>query len=171
VKRKTILYIATSLDGFIARKDGSVDWLDKFMSPKEDYGYKEFLDSITTVLMGNSTYKQILSFGEFPYKTKKCYVFSRKANSDDNVTFVKCDVKEFLDKLKSDKNVWLVGGANLINQFLQDNLIDEFIITIIPTFLGSGIPLFIENNIESQLKLLKMKSYDSGVVQLHYKMS
>ena len=105
VRNKIVLYIAKSLDGFIARKNGSVDWLDKFNETGEDYGYKKFLDTVDTLIMGNTTYKQVLGFGEFPYKGKDCYVFSRKErrNKDDNVTFVKGDVNEFLCTLKPKK--------------------------------------------------------------------
>ena len=171
MKEKIILYIATSLDGFIARKNGSVDWLSPYEKSGEDYGYKEFYDSVGTVVMGNTTYKQALTFGE-SYKDKNCFVFSRKTNKNkkNNVTFVNGDVKKFVNELnlKNGKNIWLVGGASIIDEFLKLDLIDEFIISIIPILLGEGIPLFKGDNVESQLKLLNVKSYDSGLVQVHY---
>ncbi len=86
--KKVILYIAMSLDGFIARKNGSVDWLDKFNNTGEDCGYEKFYDSINAVVMGSSTYKQILGFGEFPYKSKKCFVFSKKIKKGKHVEIV-----------------------------------------------------------------------------------
>jgi len=165
--KKIILYIATSLDGFIARKNGSVDWLSEFNNTGEDFGYKKFLDSIGTVILGNTTYKEFKA----PYENKKCFVFSRKnTGKKDNITYVNADVKEFVENLSDDENIWLVGGADIAKEFLKNNLIDEFIITVIPTLLGEGIPLFDEEIGEHQLKLLDTKSYDSGVVQLHYQL-
>jgi len=165
MKKKVILYIATSLDGFIARKNGSVDWLPQ-PENSEDFGMKKFLDSIGIVILGNTTYKEFKA----PYPKKKCYVFSRKnSGKEDNITYVNGDVKHFIDTLSDENgNIWLVGGAEIIKEFLKNNLIDEFIITVIPTVLGEGIPLFAEECGEHKLKLQNIKSYDSGVVQIHY---
>ena len=173
MNKKVILYIAMSLDGFIARKNGAVDWLDAFNTPPEDYGYKDFLKSIDTVIMGNTTYEQVLTFGDFPYKNKNCYVFAHKSKKDDNVTFVSKKCKTFIEGLSTSEHtkIWLVGGANLVNQFMQSGLIDEFIISIIPTVLGEGIPLFSKNNKEVPLTVMNTKSYDSGIVQIKYKCS
>jgi len=170
VTRKVILYIATSLDGFIARKDGSVDWLEKYNTPAEDYGYNDFLDSIDTIVMGNTSYQQILSFGEFPYKNKKCFVFANKGTESQYAEFVKGSVETFLGELNPDKNknMWLLGGANLVRQFIGQDLIDEFIITIVPVIIGGGIQLFSEGGTELSLALKEVKSYKSGVVQIHY---
>ena len=164
--KKIILYIATSLDGFIARKNGSVDWLPKFENTEEDYGYKEFYDSVGTVILGNTTYKEFKA----PYENKKCFVFSRKnTGKEDNITYVKSDVKDFIEGLSDENgNIWLVGGADIVKEFLKNNLIDEFIITVIPIVLGEGISLFGEGCGEHKLKLQNIKSYDSGVIQLHY---
>jgi len=163
--KKIILYIATSLDGFIARKNGSVDWLPQ-PDNSEDFGMKEFLDSIGTVILGNTTYKEFKA----PYPNKKCFVFSRKnTGKEDNITYVNSDVKDFIEGLSDeDGNIWLVGGASLAKEFLKNNLIEEFIITVIPIVLGEGISLFGEGSGEHKLKLQNIKSYDSGVVQLHY---
>ncbi len=165
--KKIILYVATSLDGFIARKNGSVDWLTKFSNTEEDYGYKEFLNSVGTVILGNTTYKE---FGA-PYENKKCFVFSRKnSGKENNITYVNDNAKNFTENLPDDEGtIWLVGGADIAKEFLKNNLIDEFIITIIPTVLGEGIPLFAKGIGEHKLQLLNSKSYDSGVVQLHYR--
>lgn len=165
MKKKLSLYIATSLDGFIARKNGSVDWLTKYENTKEDYGYKEFLNSIGIVVLGNTTYKQFKA----PYPNKKCFVFSRKNTGKvDNITYTNSDVNDFISELgENDGNIWLVGGADIIKEFLKNNLIDEFIITVIPVVLGGGIPLFAGGK-EHQLKLQSTISYDSGVVQLCY---
>ncbi len=166
MKKKVILYIAASLDGFIARKNGSVDWLAKYENTEEDYGYKKFFDSIGIVILGNTTYKQFKA----PYPKKKCFVFSRKnTGKEDNITYVNNDAKDFLNGLRyDDENIWLVGGGDIVKEFLKNNLIDEFIITVIPIVLGGGIPLFAEGYREHQLKLQNIKSYDSGVIQLSY---
>jgi dihydrofolate reductase len=165
--KKIILYVATSIDGFIARKNGSVDWLTQYNNSGEDFGYKEFLDSVETVILGNTTYREFKA----PYENKKCYVFSRKnTGKENNITYVNTDVKEFTDGLSENENIWLVGGADITKEFLKNNLIDEFIITIIPIVLGKGIPLFAKGCGEHKLKLLNTKSYDSGVVQLHYQL-
>jgi dihydrofolate reductase len=169
--KKVTLYIATSLDGFIAKKDGSIDFLDSSMKSGDDFGYKEFYASIGTIVMGNTTYKQVGETKEFEeyYKGKPVFVFSREPNAKkNNVTFVNEDVKEFVKKLES--NAWLVGGADIAKEFLKYNLIDEFIITIIPIVLGEGIHLFAKGVGEHKLKLLNTKFYDSGVVQLHYQL-
>lgn len=163
--KKLILYVATSLDGYIARKDGSVDWLEKYEKGKEDYGYNEFLESVETIILGNNTYKQFKA----PYPSKKCFVFSRNnIGKVDNITYVNENVKGFFEGLSNDQNVWLVGGANIASEFLKNNLIDEFIITVIPVVLGEGISLFAEGCGERHIKLQNIKNYDSGVVQLFY---
>ena len=168
---KITLYIATSIDGFIAKKDGSVKWLDKFNNLGENYGYESFSNSINTVVMGNVTYEQVLGFGEYPYKNKQGYVFANKEKSDDNIIFVNGDVKEFIDNLDKEKdhNIWLIGGANIVNQFLKYNLIDEFIIFVMPVILGEGIRLFSNDNQEKELILTNSKSFKSGVLELKYK--
>ncbi|MDH3825702.1 MAG: dihydrofolate reductase family protein [Nitrosopumilus sp.] len=164
--RKIILYIATSLDGFIARKNGSVDWLTLYSNTEEDFGYREFLNSVGTVILGNTTYKGFKA----PYENKKCFVFSRKnSGTENNITYVNQNVKEFLEDLDDDENIWLVGGAEITKEFLKNNLIDEFIITVIPIVLGEGIPLFAKGCGEHVLKLQDTKSFDSGVVQLYYR--
>jgi dihydrofolate reductase len=168
MSKKVILYIAMSLDGFIARKNGSIDWLDKFNNSGEDMGYNDFIKPIDVVIMGGTTYQQILGFDcDYPYKKQKGYVFSnKKTDKDENVTFVSGNIKEVVDKLEG--NIWLVGGANLVNQFIGSNLIDEFIIFTMPVLLGEGIRLFEETHKELPLILTKTKSYKIGVIESHY---
>jgi dihydrofolate reductase len=166
---KIILYIATSLDGFIAKKDGSVDWLSSF---DEDYGYEEFLSSIDTIIMGSKTYQQVLSFGEWPYKGLKTFVFThQKLKDDKNVEFISGSIPKAITGIKkqSTKNIWLVGGGNLITEFVKQKLIDEFQIFIMPLFLGAGIPILQESVKMNSLKYSKSKSYKSGVIELHLK--
>ena len=168
---KITLYIASSKDSFIATKDGGVAWLDKFNNLGEDYGYNKFIESINTVVMGNTTYEQVLSFGEYPYKDKKSFVFSNN-KQDNNITFVRGNVKEFIDSLDKKKkhNIFLVGGANIINQFIEYDLIDEYIIFTMPEVLGKGISLFSKQNknLTEKLILKKTKTWPSGVIESEY---
>ena len=171
--RDLVLYIATSLDGFIARADGAVDWLtpDQEFS-NEDYGYQKFLQTIDTILMGRKTYDQLLEFGPFPYENKQCYVFTRDEakTEDEHVQFVHENINNFVKMLKLGKglNIWLVGGGAIINEIMPHNLIDKYIISILPILLGSGIPLFQPKSYEVRLKLDNQISFQSGLVQLHY---
>lgn len=163
---KIILYIASSLDGYIARENGDVDWLPI----NTDSGYDNFYKSIDTVIMGKKTYDQILTFGDYPYKGKKSYVFTRNdsLSKDENVEFAS-NVEEFSRNLVSSKgNIWLVGGSELFSAFLEHKLVDEIILSIIPTVLGKGIPLFQNINQGANLKLIKTTEY-SGFVELTYK--
>ncbi|PAB60346.1 dihydrofolate reductase family protein [Anaeromicrobium sediminis] len=170
--RKVILYIAESIDGHIARRNGEVDWLSIVEAENEDYGYEEFYQTIDTILMGRKTYEQVLSFGEFPYKGKKCYVFSSKKQSEtENVQFIDDDVLNFIKNLKNEegKDIWIVGGSELIESFILRDLIDEYIVSIIPIILGEGIPLFKSSKISHNLKLIDVKKYPTGLVQVHYR--
>jgi dihydrofolate reductase len=120
------LYIATSLDGFIARENGNIDWLMEYENnPETDYGYSEFYASIGTVLMGRKTYEQVLGFGNWPYGERKSYVFTRQKEPlrrENNVEFVSGDIAEFVRQLKGNtkEDIWLVGGSQLIKVFLEE---------------------------------------------------
>lgn len=145
---KIILYIATSLDGFIADINGGVDWLPH---PKDDaeleaVGYKDLMERIDTILMGSRSYKQILSFGDWGWQDKHTYVFTSKKlkTVKPYVSITHDNPFEFMAKFKdrtSDKDIWLLGGAQLAQSFAQEGLINEVILTIIPKVLGEGIPL------------------------------
>lgn len=164
--RRLKLFIATSLDGYIAAKDGSVDWL----FTDADYGYREFFASIDTVLMGSRTYEQMLSFGGFPYEGKSCFVFTRKARGKaDPVTFVSGDIAEFTRGLKEEPggDIWLVGGSEIIGALRE--LIDDYIISVHPIILGSGIPLFRGEGARTSLELAGVESWPSGLVQISYR--
>ena len=138
---KIITYIAVSLDGYIARENGSIDWLPQSDSSE----YDEFYKNIDAVVMGKTTYEQILTFGRDPYEDKKSYVFTRNKNfqGGEKVEFVS-DVKDFvrniLPNLKG--NVWPVGGGHIISSFVNHKVVDEITLSIIPVVLGKGIPLF-----------------------------
>ena len=160
------VYIAKSLDGYIARESGDIDWLPQ---PSES-SFNTFYKSVDTVIMGKTTYDQILTFGAYPYQDKKSFVFTRtQKNNDKNVEFVS-NVKKFVNDylFKSEENIWLVGGGKLIGTFLKLGVVDEIITTVIPILLGKGISLFqdIENDIK--LKLVKTERY-GPLVDLHYK--
>jgi len=169
--RKVILYIATSLDGYIAREDGGIDWLQGDGSdPQGDLGYLKFYETIDTVIMGKTTYDQVLTFGEYPYKGIKNYVFTSESRDNrDDVIFINENVKELIDKLKREtgKSIWVIGGAGILDYFMKENLIDEYIISIIPTILGKGISLFKGNNPEINLQLKHSKNIN-GIVEVHY---
>jgi len=172
--RQVILYIAASLDNFIARPDGSVDWLSspEFLLPDEDYGYHEFYITIDTTLMGNSTYRFILDQDvPFPYPDKKNYVFSRSAKNRDTefVRFIYQDPVDFVRQLKlqTGEDIWLVGGGQINTVLLNNDLIDKMILTLLPITLGEGIPLFHGKYKEVKFSLNASKSYQSGIVQLN----
>ncbi len=166
--RRLILFIAASLDGYIARPSGEVDWL----FTDQDYGYTEFLASVDTVLMGRKTYEQVLTFGEFPYQEKQCYIFSRDPGFDasPHAETVRTDIKAFVETLRQSdgKDIWLVGGAALIHPFVEHELLDELILSVHPILLGSGIPLFGETALTMPLQCLASQGYDSGLVQIRY---
>jgi len=171
-KRKVVLYIAESLDGFIAKEDNDISWLSIVEKPNEDYGYNDFVNTIDTVIMGRKTYDKVLSFGmEFPHKYKKTYVLSRTLDgANENVRFYNGNINDLIKILKSEdgKNIFIDGGAEVVREFRNKNLIDEYIISIIPILLGKGIRLFKDSDMENKLKLIKSKVFDSGLVQLRY---
>ena len=163
--KKRILYIAQSLDGFIAKKDLSVKWLDKYFNKQMATCYKQFFKEIDSIVLGNTTHKQ------FPqkYEGKPTFVFSRKEKgNDENIIYVKGTVKNFMKKYNPKGNLWILGGSNIINQFLKENLIDEMRIFIMPEILGAGVRLFKEGNSNRKFKFVSKKSYGE-VMELRYK--
>ncbi|MBD1942210.1 dihydrofolate reductase [Coleofasciculus sp. FACHB-712] len=166
--RKVILFIASSLDGYIARQSGDIDWL----FTDQDYGYSEFFASVDTLLMGRKTYEQVLTFGEYPYKGVKSYVFTRNPLflADSNAEVITEDIKKFVEQLRQveGKNIWLVGGSQLTHELMSNNLVDELILSIHPIVLGEGIPLFEHGTNPQCLNFTKCQTYSSGLVQLSY---
>ena len=175
--RKIIVYIATSADGFIARKDGAVDWLDRPRTAG-DYGMGKFWGSIDTILWGRKTYDMVLRFPQEGkdspdnYGGIKNYAFSRRPPRKiaRGFEFVKEPISKFAKRLRAarGKNIWMMGGAGIIASFLDCGAIDEFIIHVIPTFIGEGIPLVAPARRTVPLKLLSVKKFSDGVVRLHY---
>jgi dihydrofolate reductase len=169
--RKVILYIATSLDGFIADQNHGLDWLENFPHPEgEDYGYGEMISRIDTTLMGRETFRFLENFqGPFPYPDTKNYVFTQSLKSTDfPVEIVSENAVAFVTRLKNEpgKDIWLVGGGKLNATLANAGLIDEIILTQIPVFLGLGIPVF--SGLEKVIGLpnTQCKMYREGVIQL-----
>lgn len=167
-----ILYIATSLDGYIAKSDGDIGWLP---SPEEDEksdGYAQFYDSIDALIMGSTTYQQVLGFGDWVYPEKPSYVLTTRNLSTvrSDILFIKGGVEEVIEEInqKGYKRVWLVGGGRVASAFIKCGLVSEYIITIIPIILGSGISLY-QSLPELKLDLVESKLSSSGMVELHYK--
>jgi dihydrofolate reductase len=175
--RKIIVSIATSADGFIARKDGGIDWLER-PQPKGNYGMGEFWKSIDTILWGRKTYELILKFEKEGKSTPdmfggvRNYAFSRRPPRKviPGFEFVKEPIKEFAARLRAEegKNIWMMGGGGIIASFLDAGEIDEFIISVIPVFIGEGIPLIAPRHRTVPLKLLSTKKFSDGVVRLNY---
>jgi len=172
IKRRVVLFIAMSLDGFIATKNNELDWLSIVETPNEDYGYEKFIQGVDTVIMGRKTYDKVLSFGvDFPHKGRKCYVITRtRTGIDNNVEYYSGNLKNLIEDLLNGegKNIFIDGGAEIVNDLLKVDMIDEFIISIIPIFLGSGIRLFKDGRLKQPLKLKCTKEFASGLVQLWY---
>lgn len=169
---KLVLYIAVSLDGFIAGEGESLDWLDR-VEGRGDNGYGAFYEDVDTALMGRKTYDWIMAHAEFPYAGKDCYVLSHcpRENTED-VTFVSEDPAEFVSRLKKQagKKIWLVGGGRLLHSLMESGLVDEMILTVAPVVLGKGIPLFYESNREAELSLTGMERYGQ-FVELRYRVN
>lgn len=173
--RQLILYIAMSLDGYIAKTDDNLDFLALVEKEGEDYGYEDFIKEIDAVIVGRKTYDKVLSLGvEFPHSDKDAYVITRTQRPQiGNVKFYTSDLKTLVSDLKSKtgKHIFCDGGAEIVNLLLRDNLIDELYISIIPILLGDGIRLFNNGFPEQKLKHIETKSFDSGLVQLHYQIN
>jgi len=173
--RKVILYIAMSLDGYIATKDDNIDFLSIVEKNGEDYGYFDFVNTIDTVIMGRKTYEKVLSFGiGFPHADKECYILTRTEKpAEGNLHFYNKKLSDLINSLKSKtgKNIFCDGGAETVHLLLQEKLIDEIIISVIPVLLGAGIRLFKGEEPEQNLKLISTKSFEKGLVQVHYSLN
>jgi dihydrofolate reductase len=169
-----IVYIATSLDGYIARKNGNLDWLMERPNPENsDYGFSEFMERIDGILMGRNTFETIVAFGQWPY-TKPVFVLSSKLNRvpDDyleKASIVSGDPKEIIQDLKNKgiEKLYIDGGKT-IQSFLKQDLIDELIITRVPIILGSGIPLFTDMDQEMKFRLKDTEILNEDLVKSTY---
>lgn len=168
--RRIVLGLGISLDGYIARPDGSVDFL--FM-PK-DYSMGPFFKTIDTAIMGRKTYEVSLRLngGSFPTYGMACYVFSRSLPSGerDGLIFVNDSPKALVESLlkRKGKNIWHMGGGELAREFLKDDLIDEIHLGVVPTLIGEGIPLFPSGFPQREFSLLENKTYGKGMITLKY---
>jgi len=179
--RKIIVHIATSADGFIARKDGGIDWLNRPAPKGVDYNLAAFYKSIDTILYGRKTYDVAVGFVEKGMQIPtdegvRNYVFSRRRSPKKilpGFEFVKEPIKKFTKRLRAQKgkNIWMMGGGGIIAAFLDAGEIDEFVISVIPVFIGEGIPLIGLGHRTVSLKLVSTKKFSDGVVQLHYQVT
>ncbi len=171
-ERKLILYTAASLDGFIATDDHDLRWLFQ-CAGEGDNGYSQFYGTVDTVLMGRTTYEWIIEHETvFPYKGKECYVFTRTRQVDNrHVQFISTGMAAFVKELKrrDGGNIWLVGGGKLNGALLKARLIDELLLTIAPVLLGTGVPLFSDNENQVRLKLKEVTRYNQ-FMQMQYKL-
>jgi len=178
VPRKIIVYVATSADGYIARPDGDVEWLNR--RPRTvDYGLRALYRTIDTILLGHKTYDFALDYSKRPGKNGRIfdaslanYVFASKPPKEKlpGVEFVSEPVKQFAQRLRSTpgKHIWMMGGGELIASFLDAGELDEFDIHVIPTFIGEGIPLVAPRHRDVALRLCSARKYSDGVVRMRY---
>ena len=174
-RRKVIVHIATSADGYIARPDGELDWLTSRPAPKGFYGMNAFMKTIDTTVFGRKTYDVSLRLGAtFDSKKNRTIVFSRQvqpADAPPGVEFVNDAIGPFVGDLREQpgKDIWLMGGGELIASFLDEQAIDEFVISVVPVFIGDGIPLIARRHRHTSLDLQSTERFEDGLVQLHYR--
>ena len=172
------LFIATTLDGYIARENGAIDWLEEFPHPEgEDYGYHDFIAGIDTIVMGRSTYETVTGFDvPWPYPGLRCIVIT--SDADYSVSTPDTEVQVTLDKKtiqalreQSQKGIWIVGGGQLIAGFLEYQAIDRMVISLLPLTIGRGIPLFPPHAGQNPFTLIQSESFSNGIVNLTYQRS
>jgi dihydrofolate reductase len=173
MKRKIILNLAMSLDGYIAKTDGGFAWIkgdgDKNNDTKNQFSFPEFLKTVDTIVMGRKAYDDSYNMSKEMFASKKVLVVTHKKIKEDNVDVIKGDIVSEITKLKKEKgkHIWLFGGGVVIDPFVKAGVIDEYIIGIVPTILGSGRPLFLGKNSEIELHLDECTSQE-GIVILRY---
>ena len=170
-----IVHIGTSADGYIARPDGDLEWLTSRPKPAGFYGMSAFMKSIDTKVLGRKTYEHSLRMGaRFDATKGRTIVFSRHASQADapsGVEFVSGEIGPFVSRLREEpgKDIWLMGGGELIASFLDERAIDEFVVTVTPVFIGDGIPLIARRHRHVPLDLRSVERFEDGVVQLRYR--
>lgn len=173
--RKLIIYIATTLDGYIAQPNDNLSFLKLVEKEGEDYGYAEFIKTTDTIILGRKTYDWVLKeIGSAHYDNgeREVFVITHKARpKSGKTTFYTGNLPELIKKLKSEsgKNMYCDGGAEIINALLMHDLIDEFIISVVPVLVGDGTKLFKDGRPEQLLEFVNAKAFDTGLIQLHYK--
>lgn len=173
-RRKVIVHIAASADGYIARSDGDLEWLTSRPAPKGFYGMNAFMKTIDATVMGRKTYEAGLGLGATFDAKKKTFVFSRHAAPAKlplGVEFVSGAIGPFVSRLREQpgRDIWLMGGGELIASFLDANAIDEFVVSVVPVFIGAGIPLIARRHRHVPLELQSNERFEDGLVQLHYR--
>jgi dihydrofolate reductase len=170
--RQLILYIAASLDGFIAKPGDDLSFLDRVQKEGEDYGYHDFISNVDTIVMGRKTYDWVLARGSgFPHAGIETYVITHKDRPDEGkIKFYSGDLRALITDLKKKegKNIFCDGGAEIVNELLKEKLFDELILSVIPVLLGAGIRLFMDDRPEQILELDSVRTFETGLVQLHY---
>jgi len=169
------VYIATSLDGFIARKDDDISWLDPFNAGGEDYGFSEFMKTVGTAVMGARTYEQSLAHPDRLLTGIKTYILTSRSlplSPGSDAEFWHKPLTGLVQKIRqgSQDHIYIVGGGRVISRFLNEGLVDEIRQFIVPVILKEGIPLYTGLNREISLQLLKTVPYSSGIVQLRFGM-
>jgi dihydrofolate reductase len=172
-RRKIIVNIATSADGYVARTNGSLDWLTTRPAPKGFYGLPKFSRSIDAKILGRKSFDVSVKMGASFRADDVHYVFSRQPPPTSlpvGVQFVSESIRVFAERLRKQagKNIWMMGGGEIIGSFLDEVAIDEFVISVVPMFIGEGIPLMAPRHREVPLRLLSVQRFPDGVVQLHY---
>lgn len=165
------VFLATSLDGCIARPDGSIDWLLPMQTGKDDYGFAAFYAAVDTIVLGRRTYDTLLGFGGWPHAGKRCIVLTHRPPAPcADEQFFAGTPRQLVDKLGSEgaRRLYVDGGA-VIQQFLAARLVDEITISVVPVLLGAGIRLFAGDGLEHGLQLQASRSWPNGLVQLHYR--
>ncbi|MBE6449666.1 MAG: dihydrofolate reductase [Alphaproteobacteria bacterium] len=165
---KAVLHIATSVDGFIANKEGSSEFA--LAAQKADKNFKKFYDSVGSVVMGRKTYDYLKVKTPELFKEKEVYVITHYLRQkEDNITFVHENIKGCLQNLKEtkEKDIWILGGAEIINILIKENMIDEMVLTTVPVILGTGTRLFKDDNPQKLLTVKECLNFD-GFVQTHY---
>jgi dihydrofolate reductase len=173
-RRNVIVHIAASADGYIARSDGDLEWLTSRPAPKGFYGMNAFMKSIDTTVLGRKTYEVSLSLGAAFGSGGRTIVFSRHAPPADappGVEFVNEAIGPFVSRLRKQpgKDIWLMGGGDIIASFLDEQAIDEFVVSVVPVFIGDGIPLIARRHRHVPLDLRSVERFDDGLVQLRYR--
>lgn len=172
--RRVIVHIAASVDGYIARIDGDLEWLTSRPAPAGFYGMDAFMKSVDVTILGRKTYEVSLRLGAtFDGRRRTC-VFSRQPRPEDatpGVEFVSGGIGAFIERLRGQpgKDIWLMGGGELIASFLDEDAIDEFVISVVPVFIGEGVPLIAHRHRHAPLELMSTESFEDGLVQLRYR--
>lgn len=162
-----------SLDGFIATTDDDISWLSCVEKEGEDYGYVDFTSGVDAYIVGRKTYSKVMDMiGTFPQaKQFDCYIITRQnLPAKEGITFYNGDLKDLIARLKSEegKDIYCDGGGEIVQLLMKDQLIDEYIVSVIPTILGDGKRLFLGGVSSQNITLKGAKTFETGLVQLHY---